>query len=198
MKFKSVQPLLAKVVLIHAILFLAPDCLGQQTVRSVPGQANNSGQLPKVLSVASMLKPDASVERFLSRTPTESAYEKDAYVVDNRYRTNQEEAPWNDSTAGWTSPDFYTRPLYFEQARFERYECSSPEWTRPVVSYAQFLASIPVLPYKTGAHGPRDRIYTVGHTPYGASAPSRSWELLSKRGAILQGVATTGLIFFIP
>ena len=198
MKFKIVQPLLAKVCLSLAILFPAADCLGQQSFRSTPVQANNSGQLPKVLSVANMLKPDSSVERFLSRTPNESAYEKASYATDSRNRTNHEEAQWNDSTVGWTSPDFYTRPLYFEQARFERYESSSPEWTRPIVSYAQFLASIPVLPYKTGAHGPRDRIYTVGHNPYGTGAPSRSWGQLSKRGMILQGVATTGLIFFIP
>jgi hypothetical protein len=198
MKSKIVQPLLAMICLIHAILFLAADCLGQPSVRSTPVQVNSSGQLPKVLSVASMLNPDASVERFLSRTPTESAYEKTSYITESRTRTNHEEAQWNDSTARWIPPDFYTRPLYFEQPRFERYESSSPEWTSPVVSYAKFLASIPVLPYQTGAHRPRDRIYTVGHNPYGTRAPSRSWGQLSKRGMILQGVATTGLIFFIP
>jgi len=171
---------------------------GQQPVRSTKGQANSSQQLPKVLSVESMLRPNASVEGFLSRTPKESAYEKAAYVTQSHIRTSHDEAQWNDSMAGWTSPDFYTLPLYFEQANLERYESLSPEWTRPVVSYAQFLASIPVLPYETGVHGPRDRIYTVGHYPYGTTAPLQSWGQPSKRGIVLQGVATTGLIFFIP
>ena len=198
MKFKSIQSLLANACLFLAVLFLgAADCLGQQAERSATIQANRSGQLPRVLSVESMLKPDASVERYLSRTPKESAYEKASFITDNRTRTSDGEVQWTDSIAGWTSPEFYTRPLYFEQANFERFESSSPEWTRPVVSYAQFLASIPVLPYKTGANGPRDRIYSVGHYPYGTRAPSRSLQL-SKRGMVFQGVATTGLVFFIP
>lgn len=199
MKIKSIQALLAKACLLQSILFLAAiDCQGQQPQQSTTGQANRSGQLPKVLTVERMLKPDASVERFLSRTPSDSAYEKAAFVTDNRTRTGDGEVQWNDSTAGWTSPDFYTRPLYFEQSSLERYESSTPEWTHPAISYAQFLASIPVLPYKTGVHGPRDRIYTVGHYHYGTKAPSRSWGQLSKRGMVYQGVATTGLIFFIP
>jgi len=199
MKFKPTPLFIAKACLLQAILFLVvPNCMGQQAVLLAKGQANSSQQLPKVLSVESMLRPNASVEGFLSRTPKESAYEKASYVSESRNRTSHDETQWNDSMAGWTSPDFYTLPLYFEQAKLERYESFSPEWTRPVVSYAQFLASIPVLPYKTGVNGPRDRVYTVGHYAYGTRAPSRGWGQLSKRGMILQGVATTGLIFFIP
>ena len=199
MKCNPIQLLIAKACFFQAILFLVvPNCLGQQSVRSTINQSNISQQLPKALSVESMLRPNASVEGFLSRTPKESAYERASYVTESRTRTSHDETHWNDSMAGWTSPDFYTLPLYFEQAKLERYESFSPEWTRPVVSYAQFLASSPVLPYKTGVHGPRERVYTVGHYRYGTKAPSRSWGQLSKRGIVLQGVATTGLIFFIP
>jgi len=199
MEFKPIRPLIAKACLFQAILFLVvPNCFGQQPVREAIGQGNSSQQLPTVLSVETMLRSNASVEGFLSRTPKESAYEKAWYVTESRTRTSHDEMQWNDSTASWTSPNFYTLPLYFEQEKLERYESLSPEWTRPLVSYAEFLASIPVLPYKTGVHGPRDRIYTVGHYPYGTRAPSRSRGQLSKRGLIYQGVATTGLIFFIP
>ena len=199
MKFIHNSPLIAIAFFFQVILFLGiSNCLGQQPVRSAKGQANSSQQLPKVLSVESMLRSNTSVEGFLSRTSNESAYEKASYVTESRTRASHDDTQWNDSMAGWTSPDFYTLPLYFEQSKLERYESFSPEWTRPVVSYAQFLASIPVMPYKTGVHGPRDRVYTVGHYPSGTRAPSRSWGPLSKRGMILQGVATTGMIFFIP
>jgi len=68
-----------------------------------------------------------------------------------------------------------------------------------MISYTQFLANIPVLPYKMGTNGPRDRIYTVGHYPYGQVAPAHSnWGAPTQRGVLLQGIATTGLIFFIP
>lgn len=162
-------------------------------------QIRESGRLPKVPTVESMLRPDASVERFLSRTPTESAFEKASYLTDSRTRTTDDQTPWNDSMAGWTAAEFYTHPLYFEQINFERYETSTPAWTRPMVSYAQFLGTIPVLPYKMGTNGPRDRIYTVGHYPHGQLPPAHShWGKPSKRGVLLQGIATTGLIFFIP
>ena len=201
MKHKLHQTLLAKLYLFHAILVLGSTaCQGQQVGLPVAEvQLTESRRLPKVPTVESMIRPDASVERFLSRTPTESAYEKASYLTDSRTRTTDNQTQWNVSMAGWTAAKFYTHPLYFEQINFERYETSTPAWTRPMVSYAQFLGTIPVLPYKMGANGPRDRIYTVGHYPYGQVPPSHShWGKPSKRGVLLQGIATTGLIFFIP
>jgi hypothetical protein len=193
------RSLLANACLFHAVSFIgATQCQGQQGVTPASVHRNDSGQLPKVPTVESMVRPDASIERFLSRTPTESAYENAAYFTGSRSRTN-DESEWYTSVAGWTAPEFYTRPLYFEQINFERYETSAPAWTRPALSYAQFLRTIPVLPYKIGANRPTDPIYTVGHYPYGQVAPSQSsWGKLSKRGMLFQGAATTGLIFFVP
>lgn len=200
MTLKSLRSLLAKICVIQGVCFAgSADCHGQQSSSPVPVQRKDSGRLPKVPTVESMLRPEPSVERFLSRTPIESAYEKASLLNNRRSRMANDEIQWDEISAGWTSPEFYTRPLYFEQINFERYETSAPAWTRPMVSYAQFLGTIPVLPYKMGANGPRDRIYTVGHYPYGQVAPSHSnWGKPSKRGMLLQGVATTGLIFFIP
>jgi hypothetical protein len=199
MTHNSFRSLLAKICLFHAVFFVGSSCSqGQQASTPTPVPAKESGRLPKVPSVESMIRPDASIERFLSRTPTESAYENASFLNSSRCRTN-DEAEWFTSMAGWTAPEFYTRPLYFEQINFERYETSAPAWTRPALSYVQFLGTIPVLPYKVGANEPTDRMYDVGHYPYGQVAPAHSnWGKLSKRGMLLQGAATTGLIFFIP
>ena len=199
MTHNSFRSLLAKICLFQVFLFVgSTDSQGQQPSTRTPIPTKDSGRLPKVPTVESMVRPEASVERYLSRTPTESAYEKAAYINSSRFRTN-DEAEWFNSVAGWTAPEFYTRPLYFEQINFERYETAAPAWTRPARSYVQFLGTIPVLPYKIGANGPTERMYAVGHYPHGQMAPAYSnWGKLSKRGILLQGAATTGLIFIIP
>ena len=199
MTHNSFRYLLAKICLIQALYFVgSTDCQGQQGSTSASVQPKDTGRLPKVPTVESMVQPDVSIERYLSRTPTESAYEKALSLNSSRSRTSNE-AEWAPSVAGWTAPEFYTLPLYFEQINFERYETSAPAWTRPALSYAQFLGTIPILPYKLGANGPADPIYTVGHHPYGQRGPSHSnWGKLSKRGLLFQGAATTGLIFFVP
>lgn len=201
MKHISFRTLLAKICLFHAVFFVGSTCSqGQQASAPAPVPTKETGRLPKVPTVESMVRPDASISRFLSRTPTESAYETASFLNCSRSRNrNSDEAEWASSVAGWTAPEFYTRPLYFEQINFERYETAAPAWTRPALSYAQFLSTIPVLPYKLGANEPTDRMYTVGHYPYGQVAPTHAnWGKLSKRGILLQGAATTGLIFVIP
>jgi hypothetical protein len=166
MRTKSIAPLLANACFFHATLILGLDvCEGQQSRDSDPPAQlprKETGRLPKVPTVESMMRPDGSTERFLSRTPTESAYEKASAVATDRTRSDTE-TPWVGSRAGWTAPEFYTRPLYFEQVQLERYESSAPAWVRPTVSYSQFLTAIPLLPFKVFATRPRDRVYTVGH-----------------------------------
>ena len=193
--------LLAKFWFVQTCLFIGTvtHCEAQDLKKLAPVPRKESGQLPKVPTVESMLRPNPSLESVFSRTPTESAYEKASYQTESRSRTSNEDVSWNGSFAGWTAPAFYTRPFYFEQPSFERHASNSPEWTRPAISYAQFLGTVPVLPYKLGANSPRSRIYTAGHYPYDHLAPPHSNRGgLSKRGLLLQGAATTGLIFFVP
>jgi len=193
--------LLAKICLVLTCLFVATTahCLAQDGKKLEPVPRKESRQLPKVPTVQSMLRPNPSIEAVFSRTPTESAYEKASFQTESRSRTSDGDVPWNGSLAGATAPEFYTRPLYFEQPRFERYSSKSPDWTRPAISYAQFLGTVPVLPYKLGANSPRSRVYTAGHYPYDQVAPMRSCgNKLPKRDLLLQGAATSDLIFFIP
>lgn len=104
-----------------------------------------------------------------------------------------------DTVFTWTAPNFYSRPLYFEQVNFERYEGKTPQWARPFISYADFLGTIPVLPYKMGGARIHERMYTLGHWRPGDPTPHQiHWGRYTTRGAIYQGAATTGLIFALP
>lgn len=99
----------------------------------------------------------------------------------------------------WAAPNFYTRPLYFEQVNFERYDTKVYPWARPVVSYAAFLGTIPILPYKMGGARVHEKVYTLGHWRPGDPTPHQiHWGPKTWRGAVYQGAATTGLIFFLP
>jgi hypothetical protein len=193
--------LLAKFCLLLSCLIVgvASHCSAQELKKLAPLPRKESGQLPKVPTVESMLRPNPSLEDVFSRTPNESAYERASFQTESRSRTSNGDVAWDGSLAAWTAPAFYTRPLYFEQPSFERYASNSPEWTRPAISYAQFLGSVPVMPYKLGANSPRSRIYTAGHYPYDHIAPPHSNRTnVSKRGLLFQGAAVTGLIFFVP
>lgn len=104
-----------------------------------------------------------------------------------------------DTVFTWTAPNFYSRPLYFEQVNFERYEGKTPQWARPFISYGDFLATIPILPYKMGGERIHERMYTLGHWRPGDPTPHQiHWGRHTTRGAIYQGAATTGLIFALP
>jgi len=104
-----------------------------------------------------------------------------------------------DTVFTWTAPNFYSRPLYFEQVNFERYEGKTPQWARPFISYGDFLATIPVLPYKMGGERIHERMYTLGHWRPGDPTPHQiHWGRHTTRGAIYQGAATTGFIFALP
>jgi hypothetical protein len=166
---------------------------------------DSKSRLPKVPTVDSMLRPRQSVEVTLQKTPEESAYESSAVLTESRNRTTltrsegeESETPWGMQNANWSPARFYTNPLYFEQDNLERFEPTSPAWTRPAISYAQFLGTIPVLPYKMGAHSPRERKFSIGHYPEGQRI-YRSRDVGNiRKGILFQSVATTGVIFVLP
>ena len=181
------------------------DCIAEDGSNASPMVSKkNAKGFPPVPTVESMIRRSESVEKMLARTPIESQYEHSAILQISRSRitdsgTSDETIPWSDSIAGWTPAEFYSLPLYFEQTNLERFSSTAPEWTRPVLSYAKFVGTIPILPYKIGTHSPRDHMYTIGHYRYGQSAPQRSErETLSRRGLLFQGLATTGFVFLIP
>ena len=108
--------------------------------------------------------------------------------------------PWQSKRKGFgcKSSSFRSHPLYFEQDNLARFEPTSLAWTRPALFYAQFLSAIPGLPYKIGAHSPRERIFTIGHYPEGQRIHRYREPGNINKGILFQSLATTGMVFIIP
>ena len=73
------------------------------------------------------------------------------------------------AAAHWAAPNFYHRPLLFEETNLERY--GNKRCFQNFRSAAHFLGTIPVLPYKLGKHGRRYRDYTLRHHRPGNCVP---------------------------
>jgi hypothetical protein len=91
------------------------------------------------------------------------------------------------------------KPLYFEEPQLERY---GHEWgpvVQPVISTANFVKNVAILPYKMGIHPMNECQYPVGYYRPGECAP---WTVgpvpISLRGALLQAGAITGASAILP
>lgn len=91
------------------------------------------------------------------------------------------------------------KPLYFEEPQLERY---GHEWgpvVQPVISTANFVKNVAILPYKIGIHPMNECQYPVGYYRPGECAP---WTVgpvpISLRGALLQAGAITGASAVLP
>ena len=106
--------------------------------------------------------------------------------------------PWMATSYAWEASNLRHQPLYFEEINTERhgYHC---EYLQPAFSAFHFFGTVPILPYKIGAHCPDELQYTLGYYRAGSSVPLKYNCLpLSWRGALLQAGVTTGLFYAIP
>ncbi|MFK8112054.1 MAG: hypothetical protein AB8B91_07615 [Rubripirellula sp.] len=106
---------------------------------------------------------------------------------------------WASTTMTWKASNLCHTPLYFEDVNLERYGHTRGPLLEPVVQSAHFFASIAVLPYKMGVHGPTECQYALGYYRPGNCAPWIKPPMpLSARGAIAQAATMTGLFWLIP
>ena len=131
-----------------------------------PKSRRESTKLPKVPSVARMIGPQVDPLEILQRSSPDTFYESSAELIDYRTRVSLSRYGGNQFWSGrvytWTAPNFYSQPLYFQQAKMEIYDSSISPCLRPVVSYAEFLGTIPILPYKFVVQPSHSRAYTLG------------------------------------
>lgn len=101
----------------------------------------------------------------------------------------------------WDAPALYYNPLYFEESNLERHGYS-PRYLRlfqPVVSGAQFFATIPTLPYQMAATPPCECVYTLGEYRPGSCVPYQiNRPPLSAAGGLSEAGTAIGLIMLIP
>jgi hypothetical protein len=155
-----------------------------------------SPKLPKVPSVASMTGKMGKAEELLRSSNSKLSSTSSEVAPTSESATLRD---WNGQLTTWAAPNFYNHPLYFEQVNLERYQTNLPPCAIPLVSYAHFLGSVPLLPYQAGYKHPGERSYTLGHWRPGDPVPNQvHWTPLTKRGLLYQGAATSGAVFLLP
>jgi hypothetical protein len=108
---------------------------------------------------------------------------------------------WATTAYCWEAPALCHNPLYFEETNLERYGYSYryARVFQPVVSGAQFFATVPLLPYRLAAEPPCDCEYTLGLYRPGSPAPFQPYyPPLSAKGGLAEAGAAVGLILLIP
>jgi hypothetical protein len=105
---------------------------------------------------------------------------------------------WKPVTFTWKAAVLCHKPLYFQQAKLERYGHTFGLLT-PIISIGHFFVMVPCLPYNMGLEPPWECVYPLGWYRPGDCAPYTIGPLpLSLRAAATQGVITTGLWFLFP
>lgn len=99
----------------------------------------------------------------------------------------------------WKASALCHKPLYFQQAKLERYGHTFGPVLTPIISGGHFFVSVIALPYKIGMNPPWECMYPLGWYRPSSCAPYTLGPVpISLRGAALQGVVTTGLWFLFP
>jgi hypothetical protein len=101
----------------------------------------------------------------------------------------------------WDAPATCNNPFYFEDANLERhgYSLRYLRMFQPVVSGAEFFATIPTLPYQMTATLPWEQVYTLGEYRPGSCVPYQiNYPPWSAAGGLAEAGTAVGLIFLIP
>lgn len=164
------------------------DIVIEEAARPVLGVAvvdriSDKDQTP-LLNTASMIGPLQNAEALFSRLDITDGLLGVAAPARSGPRADDEDFLWSPASYTWVSPDFYHFPLYFEQPNLERYGIGRARVVQPLLSSVHFFGSIPLVPYKTLTHHPRERVHTLGQGRPGNCVPLQ-------RGVIL-GTSSLG------
>ncbi|MEM7474049.1 MAG: hypothetical protein AAF483_03595 [Planctomycetota bacterium] len=126
-----------------------------------------------LLNVEQMLGPVQDPVNLLSRVEVADDFRSVATPTEARTRSNNLTADWINQNYTWISPVFAHKPLYFEQPNLERYGIGRSRLLQPAISATHFFWTIPLVPYKTLTHHPREKVYTLGRGRPGNCVPVR-------------------------
>ena len=120
--------------------------------------------------------------------------------------------PWAYSCYQWEAPATRHLPLLFEDPNLERLGYAYGFWNiglcdepprggqriQPLISCANFIGRIPLIPYMAGVHPLTEPVYTLGVDRPGSPVPYRRYlPHYSLRGAVYQA-GFTSIAFIIP
>lgn len=161
----------------------APE-VGLAVVERITDRAPAAQDPNPLLNTQSMIGPLNSPERMFSRLDIDDGLREVAALASSGPRADSHDYLWMPTPYTWISPVFYHQPLYFEQPNLERYGLGRARVVQPLLSSVHFFGSIPLVPYKTLTHHPRERVYTLGQGRPGNCVPLQ-------RGVIL-GTSSVG------
>lgn len=169
----------------------APPTLGLAVVERISDKEHTLADYRAVrqtplLNTESMIGPLQSAEALFSRLNVGDGLRGVASPARSGPRADEEDYLWSPAAYTWVSPVFHHNPLYFEQPNLERYGIGRARVVQPLLSSVHFFGSIPLVPYKSLTHHPRERVYTLGHARPGNCVPLQ-------RGVIL-GTSSVGEI----
>jgi hypothetical protein len=133
-----------------------------------------------------MIGPLQGAERLFGRLNIREDLRDVADRIESGPRGDTGNFEWMPAAYTWISPAFYHYPLYFEQPNLERYGLGPRPVLKPLASSIHFFGSIPLVPYKTLTHHPRERVYTLGNMRPGNCVPVQRGVILgpSKVGEV--------------
>ncbi len=133
-----------------------------------------------LLAIDSMTGPLSNTDDLFARLGLQDDYREIAAHIASGPRADGSNYVWMPAAYTWISPAFYHHPLYFEQPNLERYGLGRSRLVQPILSSVHFFGSIPLVPYKTLTHHPRERVYTLGNGRPGNCVPVQRGVLLGQ------------------
>ena len=102
----------------------------------------------------------------------------------------------------WQAPNFFHRPLYFDDTPLERYGQSVKHTClQPFISGAKFAGTFAILPYKMGIDRIGDCVSPLGYYRPGSCAPcvrERIIPAIEADAALLEAGTALALILILP
>ena len=104
---------------------------------------------------------------------------------------------WQNRSKLWEAPNFFHRPLYFENENLERY--GQVQRFQSSRSAIHFFGRIPVMPYMAGLRMPNEKVYPLGYYRHGSCNPAFASDVpVTRRALLFQSLATTGFFALMP
>ncbi len=149
--------------------------------------SNKANKEAPLLQTDSMIGPLKGADSLFGRLELEDDLRNYAAPISTAPRADEFEVAWMPAAYTWISPAFYHKPLYFEQPNLERYGVGCARIVQPILSPIHFFGSIPLVPYKTLTHHPREKVFTLGQGRPGNCVPVQR--------KVLLGQSTVGEVF---
>lgn len=129
----------------------------------------DESQRPLRFNVSTYTGKLTGAEQLFAASKVEPVFLNSAVIVQKTERVQIDPhdlnvtVPWDDRVYTWAAPQFYHKPLYFQQVNLERYGIGPCSPLQPAHSVMHFYGSTILWPAKMLWNAPAKSIYSLGH-----------------------------------